>query len=103
MWLHSPDPEFREKVNVICRLYRKAPEVGVVLSIDEKTGMQAVERKHLDRPPRSGRFRRQEFEYRRHGTQALIAAPIAPGFGKPSTSARAGVSGSISRPSTPPG
>ena len=74
MWLHSPDPEFREKVNVICGLYRKAPEGGVVLSIDEKTGMQAIERKHLDRPPRSGRPRRQEFEYVRHGTQALIAA-----------------------------
>lgn len=73
-WLHSPDPAFREKVNVICDLYRKAPKGSVVLSIDEKTGIQAVERKHLDRPPRSGRFRRQEFEYVRHGTQALIAA-----------------------------
>jgi len=74
MWLHSPDPQFREKVNDICDLYRKAPKGGVVLSIDEKTGMQAIERKHLDRPPRSGRPRRQEFEYVRHGTQALIAA-----------------------------
>lgn len=73
-WLHSPDPTFREKVNVICDLYRKAPEGAVVLSIDEKTGMQAIERKHLDRPPRPGVLRRQEFEYVRHGTQALIAA-----------------------------
>ena len=73
-WLHSPDPNFREKVNVICDLYRKAPEGAVVLSIDEKTGMQAIERKHLDRPPRPGVLRRQEFEYIRHGTQALIAA-----------------------------
>ena len=73
-WLHSPDPAFREKVNVICGLYRKAPKNSVVLSIDEKTGMQAIERKHLDRPPRPGRFRRREFEYIRHGTQALIAA-----------------------------
>jgi len=39
----------------------------VVLSIDEKTGMQATERKHLDRPPQPGRPRRQEFEYVRHG------------------------------------
>jgi len=74
MWLHSPDPQFREKVNEICDLYRKAPKGGVVLSIDEKTGMQAIERKHLDRPPCPGRPRRQEFEYKRHGTQALIAA-----------------------------
>ena len=73
-WLHSPDPAFREKVNVICDLYRKAPKNSVVLSIDEKTSIQAVERKHLDRPPHSGRFRRQEFEYIRHGTQTLIAA-----------------------------
>lgn len=74
MWLHSPDPQFREKVNDICDLYRKAPKGAVVLSIDEKTGMQAIERKHLDRPPSPGRPRRQEFEYKRHGTQALIAA-----------------------------
>lgn len=73
-WLHSPDPSFREKVNVICDLYLKAPKGSVVLSIDEKTSIQAVERKHLDRPPLPGRFRRREFEYIRHGTQTLIAA-----------------------------
>jgi len=50
-WLHSPDPEFKAKVNVICALYQKAPKGSVVLSIDEKTGIQAIERKHLDRPP----------------------------------------------------
>lgn len=42
--------------------------------IDEKTGMQAIERKHLDGEPAPGRLRRQEFEYIRHGTQALIAS-----------------------------
>jgi transposase len=73
-WLHSPDPAFREKVNVICRLYRKAPNNAVVLSIDEKTGIQAIERKHPGRAPAAGRLRRREFEYIRHGTQALIAA-----------------------------
>lgn len=73
-WLHSPDPAFREKVNVICDLYRRAPEGAVVLSIDEKTGIQAIERKNLDRPAGPGKIRRQEFEYKRHGTQALIAA-----------------------------
>jgi transposase len=73
-WLHSQDPQFREKVNEICDLYHKPPAGSRVLSIDEKTGIQATERIHLDRPPRPGRVRRQEFEYIRHGTQALIAA-----------------------------
>ena len=73
-WLHSPDPAFREKVNGICKLYRKAPRNAVVLSIDEKTGIQAIERKHPGRAPAPGRLRRREFEYVRHGTQALIAA-----------------------------
>jgi transposase len=73
-WLHSPDPQFREKVNAICELYRRAPKGSVVLSIDEKTGIQAIERKHADRAPQSGRARRREFEYIRHGTQALTAA-----------------------------
>lgn len=73
-WLHSPDPAFREKVNEICKLYRKAPKNAIVLSIDEKTGIQAVERKHLGRGPVPGRLRRREFEYIRHGTQTLIAA-----------------------------
>jgi transposase len=73
-WLHSPDPQFREKVNAICELYRQAPKGSVVLSIDEKTGIQAIERKHADRAPQSGRARRREFEYIRHGTQALTAA-----------------------------
>ena len=61
-WLHSPDPSFREKVNEICDLYHKPPKDGVVLSIDEKNGIQAIERKHQDRPPRPGRLRRQEFK-----------------------------------------
>ena len=46
----------------------------MVLSIDEKTGIQAIERKHADRAPQRGRARRREFEYIRHGTQALTAA-----------------------------
>lgn len=73
-WLHSPDPQFRQKVNAICALYRQAPKGSVVLSVDEKTGIQAIERKHADRAPAPGRARRREFEYIRHGTQALIAA-----------------------------
>jgi len=73
-WLHSPDPQFRQKVNAICALYAQAPKGSVVLSVDEKTGIQALQRKHADRAPQPGRARRREFEYVRHGTQALIAA-----------------------------
>jgi len=74
MWLHSPDPEFREKVNRICELYHRPPPGSVVLCIDEKTGIQAIERKHQERDPRPGRTRRREFEYIRHGTQSLISS-----------------------------
>lgn len=73
MWLHSPDPLFREKAAEIVELYLRLPPGSIVLSYDEKTGMQAVERKHPDRPPRPGFLARHEFEYIRHGTQSLLA------------------------------
>lgn len=73
-WLHSPDPQFREKINAICRLHRQAPEGSVVLSIDEKNGSQAIEHKRADRAPQPGRLRRREFEDIRHGTQTRTAA-----------------------------
>jgi len=73
-WLHSPDPQFREKVTAITALYLQPPPGAVVLSIDEKTGMQALERRFPDRPATPGRRRRREFEYTRHGTQSLLCA-----------------------------
>jgi transposase len=73
-WVHSPDPEFRAKVTAICDLYLHPPAGAVVLSIDEKTGMQALERRFPDRPPAPGRPPRREFEYTRHGTQSLLCA-----------------------------
>jgi len=58
-------------------LYAAAPELhqrGVhILSTDEKTGIQALERKHPTRPMKPGLVERREFEYSRHGTQVLIA------------------------------
>ena len=45
-----------------------------MLSVDKKTGIQAVERRFPDEPPAAGRLRRREFEYIRHGTQALNGA-----------------------------
>ena len=49
-------------------------EQGVrVISCDEKSGIQALERKHETKPCRPGYVERREFEYVRHGTQTLIA------------------------------
>ena len=49
-------------------------EQGVrVVSVDEKTGIQALERKHPTLPMKPGKVERREFEYIRHGTQTLIA------------------------------
>lgn len=74
MWLHSPDPEFKNKVNEIVDLYLNPPQDAVVLCIDEKTGMQATERKYETQRPIPGRPGRYEYEYIRHGTQSLLAS-----------------------------
>jgi transposase len=74
-WLTRKDtPEFWERAADVCGLYLSPPENAVVLSIDEKTGIQATSRKHPTRPPRPGRPARREFEYVRHGTASLMAA-----------------------------
>jgi hypothetical protein len=61
----------------VCGLYAQAgrlAEQGVhLVSTDEKTGMQALERLHPDLPPGPGRVQRREYEYRRHGTLCLTA------------------------------
>ena len=80
-WLNhdrDKDPDrFDAEVKVVCDLYAEAEELyqqGVhVVSTDEKTGIQALERKHPTRPMYSGQVERREFEYIRHGTQTLIA------------------------------
>ena len=71
-WLHSPDPQFREKVARVCNLYLHRPPRSVVVSIDEKP-MQALSRKHPCRRAADGSVRR-EFEYVRHGTCNLLAS-----------------------------
>jgi transposase len=74
-WLTRRDtPEFWERAADICGLYLSPPENAVVLSIDEKTSVQAKERKHPSTPVRPGRPSRREFEYRRHGTASLVAS-----------------------------
>ena len=73
-----PDPQFNEKVQDICDCYLNAIERDEqrerTISIDEMTGIQALERKFPDQPMRPGKRERQEFEYIRHGTQTLIAS-----------------------------
>ena len=74
-WLNRrDDPEFWDRVRDVCGLYLNPPEHAIVLSVDEKTGIQAKERVAPDQPPRRGRPRRREFEYRRHGIAKLVAA-----------------------------
>lgn len=74
LWLHSPDPDFAAKVARVCALYTAAPKGAQVVCVDEKTCIQALERKHSTRPAAPGREARWEFEYERHGTRQLIAA-----------------------------
>ena len=71
-------PQFDEKVQDICECYLNAIERGIqrerTISMDEMTGIQALERKFPEQPMRPGKRERQEFEYIRHGTQTLIAS-----------------------------
>lgn len=71
-WLHSPDPDFRAKVERVCDLYLHPPEGAVVLCVDEKP-LQAIERIHRQHRGRDATVR-HEYEYTRHGTGALLAA-----------------------------
>lgn len=74
LWLHSPDPEFREKAARVCRLYTNPPPGATVLCVDEKTQIQALRRRFPGRRPAPGEPGRYEFEYRRGGVLALIGA-----------------------------
>lgn len=74
-WLNRPpDPAFHTKAQAVCALYLHPPPDTVLLSVDEKTSMQAKSRKRPTAPVRAGRAERREFEYVRHGTVSLMAA-----------------------------
>jgi transposase len=73
MWCHSKDPMFREKMQEIVDLYIGPPPGEPVLSIDEKTRMQALSRSRALRPAAPGRPARFGFEYKRNGTRCLFA------------------------------
>jgi transposase len=66
-------PEFEERMGDICGLYLDPPENVLVVSLDEKTGIQAKTPTKPDRPPAPGRPARREHEYIRNGTQCLFA------------------------------
>ena len=70
----SPDPEFEEKMMNIVGLYLNPPENALVICVDEKTQIQALDRTQPELPLRKGNPRRQTVTYKRNGTVALIAA-----------------------------
>ena len=76
-WLNSPDPDFEVKMLDIVDLYLHAQNLlkqgEIVLSVDEKTSIQALQRRYPHRPPKPGRIERIEHEYIRHGTCCLTA------------------------------
>ena len=70
------EPDFDDKVTAINGVYKQAPELAEqgerTESLDEMTGVQALERKHPGLPMSAGKVERREFEYKRHGTLSFI-------------------------------
>ncbi len=76
-WLNAePDPQSEEKIADINELYQtaqtRAERGEAVVSTDEMTGVQALERKHPDLPMQPGSVLHREFEYKRHGTLSFM-------------------------------
>ena len=70
----SKDPEFEQKMVNIIGLYMNPPENAIVICVDEKTQIQALDRTQPELPLRSGNPKRQTATYKRNGTVSLIAA-----------------------------
>ena len=70
----SNDPMFEEKVTDIVGLYLDPPERAVVLCVDEKSQIQAVDRTQPGLPLKKGRAATMTHDYKRHGTTTLFAA-----------------------------
>ncbi len=70
----SNDPEFAEKVIDVVGLYMEPPDNAVVLSVDEKTQIQALDRTQPMLPLKPGQIERRTHDYKRHGTTSLYAA-----------------------------
>lgn len=70
----STDPEFEEKMLNVVGLYMNPEEKAIVLSVDEKTQIQALDRSQPELPMGSGAPKRLTATYKRNGTVSLIAA-----------------------------
>ena len=70
----SPDPQLVEKVRDIVGLYMNPPEHALVLCVDEKSQIQALDRTQPLLPMRPGQAERRTHDYKRHGTTSLFAA-----------------------------
>lgn len=73
-YLASNDPNFEAKAADIIGLYLHPPQHAAVFCVDEKTAIQALDRKDPVLPMSPGRAERHGFEYFRHGTLSLYAA-----------------------------
>ena len=70
----STDPDFVAKVRDVVGLYVSPPEHALVLSVDEKSQIQALDRTQPLLPMRPGQAARRSHDYTRHGTTSLFAA-----------------------------
>lgn len=70
----SNDPDFETKAADVIGLYLKPPQHAAVFCLDEKTAIQALDRRDPILPLSPGRAERHGFEYVRHGTLSLYAA-----------------------------
>src|ERR687897_3434041 len=73
-YMLSDDPAFEQKAADVIGLYLNPPEHAVVVAVDEKTAIQALDRLDPVLPLSPGRAERHGFEYYRHGTLSLYAA-----------------------------
>jgi transposase len=73
-YMASNDPDFETKAAEIIGLYLHPPQHAAVFCVDEKTAIQALDRKDPVLPLSPGRAERHGFEYYRHGTLSLYAA-----------------------------
>jgi transposase len=70
----SNDPQFADKLRDVVGLYLDPPEHAVVLSVDEKSQIQALDRTQPGLPIKKGRAGTMTHDYKRHGTTTLFAA-----------------------------
>ncbi|MGH3430454.1 MAG: IS630 family transposase [Mycobacteriales bacterium] len=89
----SKDPELAEKVTDVVGLYLQPPKNAIVLSVDEKSQIQALDRTQPLLPMRPGQPERRTHDYKRHGTTTLFASlDVATGEVQGNFSPRHGVS-----------